>query len=349
MSRNTCAARSSTTPGSAAGRVICRPLGHAAPWRRAVAGTHPRHLGHHRPGLAVDPRPRARPAGHPAHHRRGTARPRRDPTSAGCGCGSASPWSGWSSRRSARMPSTSASSPRRRTAWRHVAADGFPAHPRPVDAHPEHRAARLARLPGHLRRRHHLGVRPVRRADARHQHRADRPRDGLMLWYSPRLPRSCGLFRPAVLPDPPLPRCRRAGLHARAGAGRAAARRDLRGRRRRRDDPRVRHRGAHRGADRRGRRGPSRGRGRCPGAGGRRLHRRPVRLGLDDGDRARRRHRPGCQRAILTLGTAAGLPLPRQPLHHARATGHRDPQRAAERRRRMAAGHRHHRHPRRRR
>ena len=50
----------------------------------------------------------------------------------------------------------------------------------------------------------------------------------------------------------------------------------------------------------------------------------------------------------LTPGRAARLPLPRQPLHHPGPAGHRDPQRDAERRRRLAAGHRDHRHARRR-
>ncbi len=47
-----------------------------------------------------------------------------------------------------------------------VAAQGVPAHPRPRDADPEHRAARVARLARHLRRRHDLDVRAVRRAHA---------------------------------------------------------------------------------------------------------------------------------------------------------------------------------------
>src|SRR6478735_6103700 len=46
-----------------------------------------------------------------------------------------------------------------------VAADqGVPPHPRPVGADPEHRTAWVARLACDLGRRHHLDVRPVRRA-----------------------------------------------------------------------------------------------------------------------------------------------------------------------------------------
>ena len=44
-------------------------------------------------------------------------------------------------------------------------------------------------------------------------------------------------------------------------------------------------------------RGSPGGRGRCSGAGGRRLHRGPVRLWPDDGDRARSRHVDGGRRA----------------------------------------------------
>ena len=162
-----------------------------------------------------------------------------------------------------------------------------------------------------------------------------------MLFYSPLLDRRrVALLRAAAVRHPPVPGHRRTGLHRGPRARRRPARRGVRVRRRRRDDPGLRRRGAHR---RTASTPPSR-RTALPPSG-----RRCARcvafssgqlvagltlavvlvVGTDPG-RARQPHpRP-----------AARLPLPRQPLHPAGAAGHRDPQRAAERRRRLAPRHR---------
>ena len=225
-----------------------------------------------------------------------------------------------------------------------VAAQGVPSHPRPRDADPEHRAARVARLPRDVRRRHDLDVRAVRRAHAADQHRADHARDGAHGRLQPAArPRRVALLRAAVRHHPQVPGHRRPGLHAGARARRRHARRDLRGRRRRPGHPRLRRRGPHGRAHRRRRRGAPQGRHRRPGPLGRRVHVGPARLRSDDRGRPRRRHDPRGAREPHPR-RAARLPLPRQPLHAAGAAGHRDPQRDAERRRRLAPRHRHHRH-----
>ena len=103
---------------------------------------------------------------------------------------------------------------------------GVPAHPRPVGAHPEHRAPRLAGLAGHLGRRHHLDVRPVRRPHVHGQHRAAVARDGAHGHLQPAARgRRVGLLRPAVLHHPSVPGHRRPGLHRGSRAGRRHARR----------------------------------------------------------------------------------------------------------------------------
>ena len=172
----------------------------------------------------------------------------------------------------------------------------------------------------------------------------------LMVVYSPPLALVVwAVLRAAVRHHPPVPGHRRARLHQRCASGSAtcwarsprpsSAPQTIRAygvedRTAARIDASVEaHRGGH----------------RCAGAGRRRLHVGPAR-------------RPGLTTAVvlvvgtllavngrLTLGELLAFLFLVNLFTDAGAAGHRDPQRDAERRRRLAPGHRHHRHARRRR
>ena len=228
-----------------------------------------------------------------------------------------------------------------------VADHGVPAHPRPVGADPEHRAARLAGLPRHQRRRHHLDVRPVRRPHAHRVARSADRRDGAHGRLQPaagrassgsascRCSSSCATSRAWSARAYTLVR-ERVGEHARR---RSRSRSSVR--------PTIRAYGVEERTAARiddGDRGP-------PPLGGQRPD--PAVLAFTTGQLVVRL----TTAVVIVVGTllavarpahpgrAARLPLPRPAVHPAGPDGHRDPQRDAERRRRLAPGDRRHRHP----
>ena len=134
-----------------------------------------------------------------------------------------------------------------------AADQGVPARARPAAAHPEHRAPRRARLPGHQRRRPGQPVPGLRRAAAGRQRRAGAGRDGrdARLQLAARA-RGVGLLRAALPVAALLPAQALRGLRRRPPPGRRDALGDLRAGRRRGGRAVLRRRGPHPGAHRRG-------------------------------------------------------------------------------------------------
>ena len=230
-----------------AGRPAHGPA-HAAPRRAAVARAAPRPGVDAAPRLRRDHRPGRGAVRSPADHRPGCARrgrPRRRERQPAARAG------GLRGRRhrGRGVRGERPAVPRRRGRPGDAADRRLPARARPVRAHPEQRASRLAGLAGHQRRRHDLELRAVRRPDADPVDAAARRRDRADAGLLAAAHRGrVGLLPAGVLPRqadaaPGLARLR-AG--PRAGRRRAVGGLGVGGRRR--HHPGVRRGATHRGA-----------------------------------------------------------------------------------------------------
>ena len=145
------------------GRTQQSRVGHAAPRAGAVAGVPRRAAGHAAAGPGRHGRPGAGADRRAADHRRRAARARADPTSGGCATAVLLAGIAVLVTAFCRVPAQRPALPDDRERAGHPAGPRVPARARPVGAHPERRAARLAGLPGDQRRRHHLHVHAVGR------------------------------------------------------------------------------------------------------------------------------------------------------------------------------------------